>query len=943
MNKQQLAAKIWTSANNMRSKIEASEYKDFILGFIFYKYVSEAEERFAILNGMSKEEFKDMLVEDDAATVKFFFDNLGYFIPYDYLFSKWINDGNAFSIADVRQGLSCFTRNINPDYKKVYDKVFDTLQTGLGKLGQTDAEQSKSAKDIIFLINEIPMDGKQGFDVLGYIYEYLISQFAANAGKKAGEFYTPHEVSELMSEIVSYHLRNNTTVDILDPTSGSGSLLINIGKCMSKHIDPTKIVYFAQELKESTYNLTRMNLVMRGINPANINCRRGDTLANDWPMFEEDSNGQPNLDTYHALSVDAVVSNPPYSQKWDAPKKINASYQNLDVRYERFGVAPQGKADYAFLLHDLYHIKDNGIVTIVLPHGVLFRGSVGDFSEGDIRKNLIEYNHIDTIIGLPSNIFFGTGIPTIIMVLKKPVSRGNDHSVLFIDASQHFAKEGKNNKLRECDIRRIVDAYKNRKDIPHFAHVASLEEIRANEYNLNIPRYVNVNEVETEADLYATMNGGVPNSELDSLHEFWDVMPKLRDSLFADNSENANYCTPKTDDLRSAISQHADVKNYEQSFVTAFNGLEDYLINKLINNVMTLNVAQTLEEISEDLFSRIDKVKLADNYAAYQLFADKWKTISQDIETIQTEGFGCTRKVDPNMVVKTKDGKEYEVQDGWTGHILPFELVQKLYLADEYDAIQAEKDNLNAKEALIQEIIENLTDEERSQSWLNEEGDKIVNSELKKKSAEIYADVETETIATLKDCLSLYPEKRTPNKEQKTAISNFMAKHNEILWKEISTGEIPNKKDLNAYITKLQSTYNFPEDTSEYKIVRLYLLSIELDYIKDCLKTLETNIHLHTKEKIENGLSDDQVKEVLRHKWILDLIEYLQSMPETIVQNFTQEIIAIVSRYNKSLNEIEKEEAETAQELCSLFADLTMESEEDAKAIEAIRQLLTSK
>lgn len=878
MNKQQLANKIWKSANNMRSKIEASEYKDFILGFIFYKYVSEAEERFAVQNGMQEDEFKDMLVEDDAETAKFFLDNLGYFIPYNYLFSKWIKDGAAFSIADVRQGLSCFTRNINPDYKKVYDKVFDTLQTGLGKLGQTDAEQSKSARDIISLINEIPMDSKQGYDVLGYIYEYLISQFAANAGKKAGEFYTPHEVSELMSEIVAYHLRDNKTVDILDPTSGSGSLLINIGKAMSKHIDPTKIVYFAQELKENTYNLTRMNLVMRGINPANINCRRGDTLANDWPMFEEDANGQPNLDTYHTLSVDAVVSNPPYSQKWDAPKKVNGSYQNLDVRYERFGVAPQGKADYAFLLHDLYHIKENGIVTIVLPHGVLFRGSAGDFSEGDIRKNLIEYNHIDTIIGLPPNIFFGTPIPTIIIVLKKPASRGNDHSVLFIDASQHFAKEGKNNKLRECDIRRIVDAYKERKNIPHFAHVASLEEIRANEYNLNIPRYVDVNEEETEEDLYATMYGGIPKQELDTMREFWNVMPNLRESLFADREDNSKYCTPKSEDLRTAIIRHADVKAYEQSFAAAFDGLEALLIDKLINNVETLNVAQTLEEISEELFSRIDRVKLADNYAAYQLFADKWKTISQDIETIQTEGFVTTRKVDPNLVIKNKDGKEYEVQDGWIGHVLPFDIVQELFLADDVKAFQTLKDGMANKESELQEIMDNLTEDDFEGDVFKRGDDGEVSVETKE-LGKAYKDAKKQTV---------------PDDQEKTIIA---------------------VKDLTDKIKEL----------------------------KGKIKDAESSLTNKTKTTIESGLTDEQVKEVLRHKWILDLIEYLQSMPQIVVQNHTQKINAIVTRYNKSLCEIEKEEADTAQDLCSLFADLTTDNDEDAEAIEAIRQLLISK
>lgn len=316
------------------------------------------------------------LTEEDIETVESVQKNLGYFISYDNLFSTWLSKGRDFSVQDVRDALSAFSRLINTTHKRVFEGVFDTLQTGLSKLGDSSASQSKAISDLIHLIKDIPMDGKQDYDVLGFIYEYLISMFAANAGKKAGEFYTPHEVSLLMSEIVADHLKNRAEIKIYDPTSGSGSLLINIGKSVAKFIDnENNIKYYAQELKQNTYNLTRMNLVMRGILPDNIVTRNGDTLEDDWPYFDEND----PVGTYDPLYVDAVVSNPPYSQAWNPIDK------ETDPRYARFGLAPKGKADYAFLLHDLFHLKSDGIMTIVLPHGVLFRGG----EEGEIRKTLL--------------------------------------------------------------------------------------------------------------------------------------------------------------------------------------------------------------------------------------------------------------------------------------------------------------------------------------------------------------------------------------------------------------------------------------------------------------------------------------------------------------------------------------------------------------------------
>ena len=310
MNKQQLAQKIWASANQMRSKIEANEYKDYILGFIFYKYLSDKEIQFLKENDYDDENLKK-ISEEDPETVQYLQRKIGYFIAYKDLFSTWLSMGKDFDVSNVRDALSAFSRLISNTHKKVFDKVFDTLQTGLSKLGDSSGSQTKAINGLLTLIKDIPMDGKQDYDVLGFIYEYLISNFAANAGKKAGEFYTPHEVSLLMSEIVASHLKGRNEIKIYDPTSGSGSLLINIGHSVAKYMsDGNNIKYYAQELKENTYNLTRMNLVMRGIKPDNIVTRNGDTLEDDWPYFDEND----PINTYNPLYVDAVVSNPPYSQ-----------------------------------------------------------------------------------------------------------------------------------------------------------------------------------------------------------------------------------------------------------------------------------------------------------------------------------------------------------------------------------------------------------------------------------------------------------------------------------------------------------------------------------------------------------------------------------------------------------------------------------------------------
>lgn len=757
MNKQQLANKIWASANKMRSKIDANEYKDYILGLIFYKFLSDNEVNYILkdMKGASDEEKQAALeslvenYEDPNAkdVIDYCKNNIGYFIEYKNLFSTWLLPDSQFTVSDLSVAFNSFDRLVSPNYKAVYDGIFKTLQAGLSKLGENPTSQTRALKDLIKLIKDIPTDGSQDYDVLGYVYEFLIGNFAANAGKKAGEFYTPHEVAILMSEIVAEHHKDKNQIEIYDPTSGSGSLLITIGKSIGRHIaDKNRVTYYAQELKENTYNLTRMNLVMRGIQPSNINTRCADSLAEDWPILKSGNEiGQP-------LYVDAVVSNPPYSQQWDPKDREN------DARFKDYGVAPKSKADYAFLLHELHHLKPDGILTIVLPHGVLFRGG----EEEQIRTNLIEKNNIDAIIGLPANIFFGTGIPTLVMVLKQ--HRAND-DVLIIDASKGFVKDGKQNKLRACDIKKIADTVRCRKEIQGFSKKVSREEIRQNGYNLNIPRYVDSSEAAEQYDIYATMFGGIPNTEIDALQKYWEALPSLRSDLFLPHKDKP-YSALKVEDVRAAIEHNTDVKSLNTQFAEAFNGFADMLHQKLIDNVMTVHELQAQDEIASDIFHRLNHIPLVDRYAVYQALADNWQAIISDIETIQEEGFDAVRVVETAYKLVKKDNEDVEVPDGLTGHIIPFCLVQQTKFQTELQDLSALQSRVEAISGELDEVRDSFTEEEL-EAYCDSEKDNAFDKKKITADAKPKADVEAETKTKLKKIVTLWNEQTQTNKQIK--------------------------------------------------------------------------------------------------------------------------------------------------------------------------------
>lgn len=916
MNKQQLASKIWESANKMRSKIEANEYKDYILGFIFYKFLSETE--VARLNARDfAEEDLPCLVEDDEETVEFVKGECGYFIAYDNLFSTWVVKGGDFEISDVRDALSAFSRNIDPARKRVFDGIFDTLQTGLSKLGTDARSQSKAARDLIYLIKDIPMDGRTDYDVLGFIYEYLISNFAANAGKKAGEFYTPHEVSMLMSEIVSWHLAGRENITIYDPTSGSGSLLINIGKAVARRNgDPDSIKYYAQELKENTYNLTRMNLVMRGILPDNIVARNGDTLEDDWPWFDTVENKD---ETYDPLFVDAVVSNPPYSQNWDPEDK------ELDPRF-KFGVAPKSKADYAFLLHDLYHLRPDGIMCIVLPHGVLFRGG----EEGTIRKNLVENRHIQAIIGLPANIFFGTGIPTIVMVLRK---QRETSDVLVVDASKHFVKEGKNNKLRASDIKRIVDAVTTNATVDKFSRLVSIDEIRANDYNLNIPRYVDTSAAPESWDVYATMFGGVPKAEVDALERYWKVWPSLKGQLYRDAGESC--LVPAVDDVAQAAKENADVRAFLGGYRDAISHLPATLRSRLVDGTDEVDTVAEEEAIAALLKDALAGIALIDGYDAYQVLDDAWAGISGDLEVIQTEGKGAVRKVDPNMVIKKKDGKDVEVQEGWTGHVIPFELVQHRLLTSDVAEIYSIEKRLSEIASSCSELIESLDADQLDSPAVNESNDAFVLKEINAHLDEERRIITSPEIRGLEGYLKLLEQKA-----KKPEKLSFIESHSDISWQQMEPNKdgTYGKAKVLAYIGRLKSKIGFPEDSFEHVLAQAKKLLDEEKALKKANKEAKAALEEKTKEVIED-LSDAECDDLLAAKWIEPLQAELLILPETVVSDFIAKVAALNTKYATTYSDVCNQIDDVERQLADMLGQLTG-NEYDMAGIAELRKLL---
>lgn len=472
----ELHKKLWSIANDLRGNMDASEFRNYILGLIFYRFLSEKTE----------EQINELLKDDDISYENAWEDaeykeaitdeltkRIGFVIEPQYLFSKMIADiiANQFSIEDLSKAVSKVEEStLGHDSQDDFINLFSDMDLNSSRLGNNVSARTKLISKVMMNLSELPfVHSELEIDMLGDAYEYMIGQFAATAGKKAGEFYTPQQISKILAKIVT--MGKTDLKNVYDPTCGSGSLLLRVGKeAKVRH-------YYGQEYNSTTYNLARMNMLLHDVNFNAFTIENGDTLEEPAVIEEK---------------FEAVVANPPYSAKWSADNKFLD-----DERFSDYGkLAPKSKADFAFVQHMIYHLDDNGTMAVVLPHGVLFRGA----AEGVIRKYLIEEkNYLDAVIGLPANIFYGTSIPTCILVFKK--CRQIDDNVLFIDASEEFEKGKNQNNLTSVHVDKIVETFQTRETIDRYSYAATLDEIKENDYNLNIPRYVDTFVEEEPVDL----------------------------------------------------------------------------------------------------------------------------------------------------------------------------------------------------------------------------------------------------------------------------------------------------------------------------------------------------------------------------------------------------------------------------------------------------------
>ena len=731
---EEIKKRLWDGATELRGSMDASRYKDYMLGLMFYKFLSDKTlETFRNTAGLGRISESDLVEEytqnrEDLGEEldKMIQQVLGYFVAPEYLYQKWIKDINTgdFEVQKVTDSLNSFEKTIavtgeSDDFKGLFSS--STLDLTDTALGSNLNERSKNIKALINLFADLDMVALQKSDVLGDAYEYLIGQFAMESGKKAGEFYTPRQVSEVMAQIVA---KTSNIQSIYDPTVGSGSLLLTVGKHLSKEAQKD-LFYYGQEKNTATYNLTRMNLLLHGVRPEKMTVRNADTLAHDWP---EDPS-RPNV----GVQFDAVVMNPPYSLKdWN-----KAGLKISDPRFEIAGtLPPDSKGDFAFLLHGLFHLGTNGTMAIVLPHGVLFRGG----SEGDIRQRLLDKNQIDTIIGLPSGMFTNTGIPVIVMILKK--NRPVGEPVLVIDASRSFIKVGKQNVLQEKDIAKIVDTYSSRREIEGYSYLATHKEIIANEWNMNIPRYVEADNDEIAQDVDAHLYGGIPKSNIDELLVLNKSVPEVISSSFEVLREgylmlnkSIEQLTEEVNNAPQVLAKNDELRKIAESFVAKY---WDILRQVNLDSDLTSLMSEMLSEIKE----KVSSIEFVDVYSAYQIVAEIWKdNLTKDSELIAASDFytvGRTRE--PNMVTKGSGKNKRQEQDGWIGTLVPNGLIAKRLFASEQEEIEELKNKAQEIDSELSELVESAKIED------SEEYDALYESIKKNEDDEPQDVFEAKTI-----------------------------------------------------------------------------------------------------------------------------------------------------------------------------------------------------
>jgi type I restriction enzyme M protein len=715
IKKSDLYSKLWASCDELRGGMDASQYKDYVLVLLFIKYISDkyAGQPFAPIQIPQGASFADMVTLKGKSDI-----------------------GDQINKKIIRPLEGANRLRIKADFD-------DSALLGQGK------EKVDKLTNLIGIFESKDLDFSRhradGDDILGDAYEYLMRHFATESGKSKGQFYTPAEVSRVMAQVLGIakaQTSHNTTV--YDPTCGSGSLLLKVAEAA-----PTPVSVYGQEKEEVTSGLARMNMILHH-NPGAV-IEQGNTLAD--PKF---------LDGDQLKTFDYVVANPPFSDKRWSNGLVGDPYK----RFDGFGLPPDKQGDYAYLLHIIRSLKPSGRAACILPHGVLFRGN----GEAEIRKSLVRRGLIEAIIGLPANLFYGTGIPACILVIDKAGAAARK-GIFMIDAAQGYVKDGPKNRLRERDIHRIIDTFSTLNDSePRYARMVGLDEIEKNDFNLNLPRYIDSSTPEDQQDIGAHLNGGIPEADVQALSRYWAVCPALQATLFKRRRPGYLDLVPIPSAIKGVIHTHPEFQTFTQAMNGHFEEWQAPVAQRLKALASGFQPKALIHELAESLLGHYEHQptaeKLIDPYAIYQHLTDYWTgTMQDDTYLIAEDGW----QAQPYRVLETKKNKDGSlskpVDKGWACDLVPKALLVQYYFATE----QAELDELSAELESTQAAQTELEEEHSSEDAVFGSFDKINDKEVKSRIKEIGADTDAAAeLAVLKQWLALSEQASALKKHIKT-------------------------------------------------------------------------------------------------------------------------------------------------------------------------------
>lgn len=850
VKKSELYSSLWASCDALRGGMDASQYKDYILTLLFVKYVSDK---------FTGEDYADVEVPEGGS-----FDDMVQLIG-----KKNIGEGINKVIAKLAAA---------NNLRGVIDKVsFNDPD----KLGKGDEMVKKLSKLIeIFRRPELDFSKNRAEDddLIGDAYEYLMRKFATESGKSKGQFYTPAEVSRILAKVIGISKEDRPSATIYDPACGSGSLLIR-----ALNEAPIDLSGYGQEKDTTTAGLAIMNAVLHN-KVATIEA--GNTFSD--PQYFENGSDETVLRRF-----DYIVANPPFSIKnWTDGVK---EYGRFDGYGER---PPEKNGDYAWLMHILKSLKRTGKAAVILPHGVLFRGN----AEGEIRKALIKTGYIKGIIGLPANLFYGTGIPACIIIIDKE-DADERTGIFMIDASHDFVKDGNKNRLRERDIYKIVTTFNEQiTDNPHYARFVPMSEITGkNDYNLNISRYIDSGISEDLQSIEAHLKGGIPAYDVDGMERYWSVFGLLKNKLFSVLRDGFYQLNVSKDEVRPLIHEDEEFSSYADKIDNAFVAWRSAVDQELRNINAYVNAKDLIVRLAEQILIQFEGVELIDKYDVYQVLLAYWQEVmSDDVYLLIQDGYEAGRELSYEYVVKTKtEGDETitivtDKVKNWDGKLIPKSIIIDTYFAEKAKAIDAAEVIVADTQAQIDELLEGAEDGSAIAELMDDKG-KIAAKALKGAIDEIRSKIHSEEIDALLAMLSLLPMK-------KKDMDSYLAKHPICASAKNDKGNV-NASSVKARIAVLRETTPVPEMYAEdyAQLISLYTLMTKNDEQSKLVKALKAQLEEKVKEKY-TVLTVEEIKELLvNKKWYYSIFDDIDALYVAISHSITNRIVELAERYEDTL------------------------------------------